>query len=263
MTKQEFAEQLADMVGGEVREVERANGIKLMGIILGDESKTVRPTIYVDSMYEKRLDLRYCVERIRDMSERAEITLPDISAMNDFDKVKKGLRLRLYNKATKAEIFRSASEYGFTDLILIPYVENIIPNGSVKVTKSLMDLWDISEEEVFSIASKMGEYEIIPMYEVLSELMGEDSGKVPDDMFPMFIVTNKEKYYGAYGVIVLKERLADMFPSGYLVLPSSVNEVIVIPKYSADIKAVDSMVKEVNTQCVDPLEVLGCHAYEF
>ena len=34
MTKQEFAEQLADMVGGKVQEVERANGIKLMGIIV-------------------------------------------------------------------------------------------------------------------------------------------------------------------------------------------------------------------------------------
>lgn len=263
MTKQEFAEQLAEMVGGKVREVERANGIKLMGIMVGDESQSVRPTIYVDSLYEKRLDLQYCAEKIREMAERAEVTLPDISAMNDYDKVKKGLRLRLYNKATKAEIFRSASEYGFDDLILIPYVENIIPHGYVKVTKSLLEMWNVSEDEIFSTASQLGEYEILPICEMLAEMTGEECGEVPEEIFPMFIITNKEKCYGAYGVIALKERLADMFPSGFLVLPSSVNEVIVIPKDSADIRTVDSMVKEVNTQFVDPLEVLGCHAYEF
>ena len=264
MTKKEFAEKVAEIVGGKVTEVEKANGIVLLGIIVGEGEGIIRPTVYIDQMYEDGLDIESCASTIRDMAERSMIAMPDISRINDFNTVKGDIRLRLYSNTTHAEICKSASAYGFDDMILVPYLDNVIPNGSVKISASLMEVWGVSEEEIFEEAARAGKYEILSLNYIMEEL-AHTAGKefTIDECCPMFVVTNPQRCYGAYGVIALKDRLNEMFPSGFTVIPSSVHECIVIPKDSADIETVSSMVREVNKSCVSPEEVLGNHAYEF
>ena len=53
----------------------------------------------------------------------------------------------------------------------------------------------------------------------------------------------------------------EIYPNGYIVLPSSVHEVIVLP-YSED-QAFNNMVNEVNESKVAAEEVLGHKAYLF
>ena len=262
MTKKEFAERVAEIVGGKVTAVEKANGVILTGVVCGEEA--IRPTVYLDQFYEDGIGVEECAKEVRGIVERSTIPMPDLNRIYDFEKIKGDIRLRLYNKATKADIYRSAFAYGFEDLIIVPYLDNVIPNGSIKITASLLEIWGVTEDELFEEMSGAGNYEILSLNAIMAE-MARKAGKefIMDECCPMFIVTNKQRCYGAYGVIALKDRLKELFPSGITVIPSSVHECIVIPKDSADIDVVTSMVREVNANCVSPEEVLGSHAYEF
>ena len=76
------------------------------------------------------------------------------------------------------------------------------------------------------------------------------------------IVSNKQKAYGAAGILGVINKLKKVNTDGFYVLPSSIHEVLVVPK-DRDKSEYDMMVREVNATTVDPAEVLGNHAYEF
>lgn len=256
MNKNEYAAQVAKKVNGEVREVEKENGVIFTGILI-DTGSNARPTVYIDQMIEEGLTVDEAAEQVKKAAEKA--ALPDINLdwLNDWETVKKSLRARLYNKATKAEV-KKAAGHGFNDLVIIPYIENVTENGSIKVKAWMLDKWNVSAKEVIKQAEKNSakEADMTSMAEIM-KAMGYP-GAVPDDG-KMIVVSNKRKSFGAYAVISKLPILKVLFPEGFTVLPSSVHEVIVVPM--DDKAAFDTMVQEVNEAEVNYTEQLSNHAY--
>ena len=175
MNKNEYAQAVAKKVDGEVREVEKANGIRKVAILAGEGS--IIPTIYVDDDYENGTPVDVMAEIIRRVVNEQKQDF-DIESIKNFEAVKGKLRLRLYNEATKADIYERAED--FDDLIVIPYVEDVVKiedgTGSVKVNNRLLEVWGVSKAEVMKIArenSSPDKYNIKTMTEVLRELMGK------------------------------------------------------------------------------------------
>ena len=79
----------------------------------------------------------------------------------------------------------------------------------------------------------------------------------------MIVLTNKDKYYGAITAITAKAKLKKLFPNGYVILPSSIHEVIAVPYQPGTEEMLNGMVCEVNTNEVKPEEILGSRAYIF
>jgi hypothetical protein len=174
-----------------------------------------------------------------------------------YDEAKSKLKARLYNESKDAEVFRSAEQYGFNDLIIIPYIDEIVPNGSAKVTKQLLDIWDVTEDEVIDIAMSNTTYEMMSMAEAL---------RLPDcmDMGGMHVVTNERKSFGAIGVILGADEIKAKFPNGYVVIPSSIHEVIILNGEEADDdNFITSMIGDINGAMVAEEERLGSHCYRF
>ena len=272
MTKREYAEAIAERVNGEVKEVEKNNGIKFTGIQFKPDDSNVAPVIYIDEMYEDEKGIDEAIDEVRNIINRQVDISFDPSITTDFNKAKEYLKLRLYNANNNYEVFRSASEYGFDDLIMVPVLDNVIPSGSIKFTKTLMESLGVTEDEIFDAAMeniKADDYYLKGMSEFMVEMMGREQAEMmgivvkPEDE-KMFVITSKEKAFGAFGVIVLKEKLEEMFPNGYIVLPSSVHEVIVVPNdESIEALGLDNMVNEVNDTQVSQEEQLGNKAYRF
>ena len=144
---------------------------------------------------------------------------------------------------------------------------------SVKVTERMLALWNVSKETVINTAinnTREAGYEFKSMFEVLMEMMcvpkedremmatmmGGDNG--------MYVMSNKSRAYGAISVALFTDMLKEKFPEGYIVIPSSVHEVIIIPKdVSATTKDLNDMVNEVNGTEVSPEERLGDKVYIF
>ena len=77
-----------------------------------------------------------------------------------------------------------------------------------------------------------------------------------------WVVTNREKCYGAASIIAAKKELAKRFPDGYIVLPSSIHEVLIVSKDIGEGSELLNMVKEINATAVSPEDKLSDNVYE-
>ena len=134
MTKEDFINAVAEQVDGIVKDAEKANGVKRKCIVV-NVGANISPSIHIEDMYDEGYTVDQAVKEIEEIKAQP---LPNISidAMTDYNVVKGNLRLRLYNEKTKADVFRSAADYGFDDLILVPYIQ--LDRGmAAKVNQSL------------------------------------------------------------------------------------------------------------------------------
>lgn len=99
---------------------------------------------------------------------------------------------------------------------------------------------------------------------MLMPLQPSESGA--DTYCPLYILTNKEKCFGAVSIAIPgePERIADYLRSDYYVLPSSIHECLILPDdgfYKTEF--LNELVRSVNTTQVDPAEVLSDHVYHY
>ncbi len=268
MTIKKYAQEIANIVGGKVTESPKANGIVMTGItIMGD--KNIAPTVYVDGYYKQNIPVSVAAESIKEVLNNHKVENDfDADCIMNWDTVKSNLRARLYNNTTKADVYRSAKSYGFDDLIIVPaiLVTGSFGNGSIKVTNQIMERWGVTKRTVIDTALRNSakDVEIMSMAEVIRQMMGPLANSIfgPEDDGTMYVISNKDKSYGAIAVIGARERLREMFPNGYTVLPSSIHEVIVVPNnLDAQQEMLTQMVREVNAEQVAPEERLGDRAY--
>lgn len=264
MNKMEYAMEIAKIVNGDVAEVDKMNGVKLIGIRIKNDNN-ITPTIYIDQMYDEDLSVYEAAEKIKEVYSKTKIPQVDLSIIENFEKAKDHLRARLVNgtlNLTFYDVSKVAPE-PFDDLLIVPYLDGIIENGSCKITEGMLKRWDVTAEEVIRIAEENSskDIKIQTMLEALTGI-SPDNIELPfqDEDANMWIVTNNRNCYGAYAVIPAKEKLRTMFPDGYTVLPSSVHEVIVVTG-SIPKSQMDAMVDEVNHQCLNREDILSNIAY--
>lgn len=263
MTKMEYANAIAELVNGRVIEVEKANGVQMVGIVPLDGGN-IKPTIYVDSMYNDRKTVDEAAQIVKEVFMENANTKFNPDMIMDFDYAQSMLRARLYNKKTNAEVFESAEKYGFDDLIIVPYLEVEVDGkpAGIKVTKQLLEKWEASTNAVIRIAEKNSKQSVKWMLKTMAEMLGMIFD-MPDDCPKMYVCTNEDKSFGAYGAIAYKEGIEKLFPNGYAVIPSSVHEVIIVEKDDDMVNAMPGMIDEVNAAYVADTETLGTHPYLF
>ena len=254
----EYANEVATMVNGEVKEVEKPNGLILTGVSV-DLGTNLRPCIYLDQMYKDGLTVEEAADKVREIAQQNARPALDLGFLADFEAVKPMLRARLYNEKTSADIKKSAAGYGFPDLVIIPYIDGVIENGSVKVTFGMLDRWNVSAAEVIDIAeaNSRNEATMRSMVEVLQGL----GYPIPDleDQPEMLVISSVSGSFGAYSIITKLDDLKKRYKNGFTVLPSSVHEVIVVEEDAPE--TFDNMVNDVNDSELDYTDILSNHAY--
>ena len=274
MTKREFAEEVATKVNGKVNEVEKTNGIRLTGVCVGEGD--IRPTIYIDTMYDKGMSVDEAVAEINKIVDEQALPEVDVKGVTDYENVKDKIVLRLYNGKTNTEVFRSAEEYGFSDLILVPYLIISEKGGMfAKVGNDLLSIWGKTADEVLDIAMEntmKQKFYCVPLSKVMSSMMqsfsveSEEYEDCFESEYPgaeMFCISNPSKAYGAIGTIIKRDVLKEHFPNGYYILPSSVHEVLLLPKDGCSLgdNELTDMVCAVNARELRLEDVLSDHAY--
>lgn len=262
MTKAEYAQAIANEVGGKIQEVTKNNGVTRLGVTKELESG-IAPMLYIDEAYENREDVMTMVQMFNDAMEQVGERATDYDWLDDWDKVKDMIRVKLINKRNTVPVYRSAKARGFSDLIMVPYLTIQVAGrtGSTVVTENMIDKWGMTTAKVFNQAIKNTPCKVRPLAEQFAEMSGMDA-----EMFdsPFIIVTTPEQTFGAAAIIKAREELKKLCPNGYYVIPSSIHEVLVIPKDTVSGKEeLDDMVKEVNANCLDPTEVLSDRVYDF
>lgn len=264
----EYANEVAKYVGNgaKVQEIPKANGVTKVGITVNQGR--ICPTVYIDQMYEEGIPAQQAAAMVMDIAEKNRVEGNfDIEKFLDYDGfVKPRLRIRLYNKATEAEVKRSAASRGFKDLIIVPYVDlpDFNGGGSIKIKKEHVKEWGVTEKEVIDTALKNSADDVVvkDLFGMVQDMM--DLNLPTDgDNTPLY-VSNKAGNCGASAILGLLPSLKKKYKNGFFVLPSSIHEVLVMPSTgNEDIDLLTAMVQDVNATQVLPEERLADMAFGF
>lgn len=100
----------------------------------------------------------------------------------------------------------------------------------------------------------------VPEEDPLAEILSAE------DEIPMYVLSNAEKLNGAASVLDkdTMETISEMLGGDFVVIPSSIHEVIILPMDdNVDKDELEGIIREVNTGQVAPEERLSYHAYQY
>ena len=255
--------------------VRKLNGVILKGISITTKNGNIMPTLYLDKYYmeyEEGTPFDEIVQMFLDEYERAGIKDNfDIRFFSEYEKVKIHLGFKLMHYEMNREFLEDIPHQRFLDLALVCFCDirdRRIGHGSITIKTEHLEMWKITEEELFLDATrnmeKLYPADFMNMAEVLKELYKDPAGLL-DVTFPMYVLTNKERVNGAASLLYKgkMEEIAKFMNGDYYVLPSSIHEVILMPKKEngTDEENLSRMVAEINREHLAREEVLANHAY--
>jgi len=277
----EFAEKvrskMEDATGKEVQlnEVKKNNGVVLYGISVIDEENNICPTLYLEYYYNKYKN-GYSFEEINTKIyydyKHSEINRNiDMSFFFDYQMVKPLLGVKLINADMNEALLKEVPHKRFLNLAVVCYCnvpnEMCLGEGFITIRNEHIDMWEINAEKLIKDAVRSMKVtnppELINMADLLRELHNEPAQFVCGKL-PMWVLTSKNRQFGAATILYDNcfEHIAEIVKEDYYVLPSSIHEVIILPKRHAMYKDdLVNMVREINEEQLDTEELLANNVY--
>lgn len=270
------------------------NGIEQWSVIIKEPGLNISPTIYLETYYEEYVssicDITTIAREIYDFYLSHKMDVPfDAESFFDYKKVKERIYCKLINTKKNEELLKKVPHKEFLDLSIVFYFmmcEQEEGTQTVLIYNNHLKIWNIDLEQLYIQATKNTingqNVELKTMSGIIFELTGNIAADKKDDIdsmeeylkeitqneqnsdFPMYVLTNKSKVYGATCMLYknLLKSFADSMMSDIYILPSSIHEVILIPLRTKDsIAEYRNMVKEVNETELDPQEILSDNVY--
>ena len=247
------------------------NGIKQGIEIVGQDD--VVPIVYTDNLYDgyQRVEDMGLVLDSIDLALECEKMSKFKNIVKDWNQAKKHIYPYIVNMEKNqlcmdynGYVYKQKLDFAYGVYVELPDDDGI---ACVNITRDLLRLWNISEEEVFEIAEQNAKYDVKPMQQVIAELMDKDVSEldIPEDEV-MYVVTNTTKNRGAAGLfdLDLLKRTAEELESNFFILPSSMHEIILVLASSAPSKEqLQESVVDVNKCQVNEDDYLSDNVYYY
>jgi hypothetical protein len=250
------------------------NKLKKGLLIEGIGNGNVNPIVYPENLYEAyqhHEDLEFILENLDFATDEGMINQVK-GILRDYERVKQYLYPYVIN-ADKNRQCLECNDYIYEerlDLLHGVYMEVPDEHGDacINITQQLLKSWNVSQEELFSVAKRNAQYNAKPMREVIAEIMGMDISELelPENNY-MYVVRAENYKRGAAAIFDtdLLKRTAEKFGmNGFYILPSSIYEIILVPDEDAPQKEMlRDMVAEVNNTQVRDEEFLSGNVYYY
>ena len=281
MTYSEFTEALLSFVrialpeecSARLHTVIKNNDTRLTGLTISEKGRNIAPTIYLDHYYEKYCagdDLNKIVEEI--VSTYLEYRPGedfDMTFFTDYGKVKDRIVYKLVNCDRNHELLQDVPYIPYLDLAVVfcfLLKENKSGSATVLIRNHHMEQWGVTTEDLFAQAKvnspRLLSYELEDMNTLMKRICGEDTMEPGQ----MYVLSNSKRLFGASCILdeSLLEEIAKEKHSGFYVLPSSIHEVILLPRNTPDTsEALSGMVRQINETHVSSEEILSDHVYYY
>ena len=273
----DYINETAKDVSVSIHTALKNNGVKLSGLTFSRKGYNASPTIYMDNYYTEYIggsDINEIGDRLIALYYENDLaTNYDISFFDDFGYIRDRLFIKLINREKNEDFLKEAPHEDFLDLAIVAYVriyDKKMGNGLIMVRNEHLDIWGEDAETVINAAKKnthdREEYNITHIVDVLNNLgKGMLIPQSERSHIPMYVATNRKMTYGA-AVLTMKDKLkefAAVLGGDYMIIPSSVNELILVRNEHSGISDIDSMIREVNETQLGPDDILSDHAYMY
>lgn len=289
MEYKEFVEYIkmnAGYIAGEggnitINHVIKNNGCEMDGLVIMEKGKDIAPSIYLDSFYELYTNgenIKNIIRQIEVIYEQNKNNVTfDVNILKHFDTIKDKIVYKVVNYRSNEKLLEQVPHKRILDLAVVFYclLDNEYGRSATAlIYNNNLKNWNVTIDDVYKAALKNTPdllHSKISSMAALFEKCGVNvDGEEVDlkDYVPsdMYVLTNESKLNGA--ACILYENVlydfAQKLGADLYILPSSVHEVILLPKLSMFEKdELVNMVKEVNTEGVAADEVLSDHVYEY
>lgn len=261
-------------------DVTKNNNVKLTGIAVMKEGADIGPCLYLDELFrEYESDGMKFDEIVDEVYRRIlkhkddDVSGVDISGFLNWETVRGNVYAKLINTEQNKEQLEKIPHRIFMDLAVAYYavVRNYAQEevGTVLICNEHMEKWGQEEENLYQTAMVNmradGDSDLTNIETVVRHILPEIT--FPDENGnDMYILTNCRKRFGAAEILDKKtlRMVADQVGDGFIVLPSSVHETIILPpKDKTEYERLAEMVREVNDTQVDAEERLSYHVYVY
>ena len=267
-----------------IRQVVKNNDMVLDGLMISSPDSHISPAIYLNPLYEQykeEKDLDGIVSSIADtyieniepvVNREFQAQLEDLG---NYEIVKDYIFPKLVN-LEKNSIRLQDAPYTQREDLAVTYNIKVAGDshsmGSVMITNILMEEYGVTPEELHALAMENVIVEVSASQ--LSEQEGisfEEAKEHVREMLPpggteIYCLSNESKLNGAVSIISenVQKMVAEQVGGDYYVLPSSVHELMIVPKsLGMNFGELEEMVSSVNAACVRDDEVLSNHVYQY
>lgn len=257
-----------------IHTAQKYNGVNRKGILFSEEKSNVSPAIYLEEYYH-----RFCegdsfdaiVREILKLHRGMRFRTPwDPETIKGYKAVRERIVYRLINKEQNRGLLKEMPYVPWLDLAIVFYVlleADAYGMAAMPITSEHLSIWRATEKEIYEEAHRNTKM-LLPasfqtMDEVIEQLTGEEQKKGADSVY---VLSNRLRSFGASEILYpgFLEEIGRRLKDDYFVLPSSVHEVIVVPRSgSCGKELLDMMVAEINKTQVMQEEALSDRAYYY
>lgn len=259
-----------------INHVIKNNGTELDGLVIMPKGMNISPTIYLNSFYEEYMGgepIDKILETIETIYKEHKSNIKiDPTILERFDNVKDRILYKVINYDSNEKLLSMVPHKRILDLAIVFYIMidcNSESSTTALIYENTMKNWKVTIDDIYEVALKntpnILKCKVSSMGDMLKEFY--DKEDTPDfTLKDMYVLTNESKINGASCMLyenVLYE-LSKKLKSDLYILPSSIHEVIILPKreeYNREF--LENMVREVNTDGVKREEVLSDNVYEY
>ena len=283
-----LVKSVSSLLGPEVEvttsEQRKNNQVIYPCITLRNPERRLSPNIRVDGLftsYKRGLtDIDEITERIRAAYENAECETSELEYLyTGPEKLYDRIIFRLINFERNCEILDQYPHFRILDLAVIFCLTVSLPeedSGDVKIDNTIASMLGLDAGQLLSHAVQNTPKLFPSSFKKIDELILDilRRNRFPESVFPlitggenfhtpMMVLTNSNNFYGASVILYpgVLEKIRESLESDFFVIPSSVNEVIIVPYHEQGTDFFRDMVREVNLTSVPPEEILSDNIY--
>ncbi len=256
----------------EVYKVEKINQSR-EGMCLVDKSKPVSasPVIYVDILYAHYVRYENLAKTMRMAAEMITEAFAYTPNNYNIELSEDNIVLVLINYEKNKKLLEKLPHVKYLDMAFVfRWLISADDNGTTGglITNEMADKFGLSTDKLFELAKKNTRRILPPKIESLADMIKrlcreECFCEYESFPLPVYVLSNERAFEGAANIVYtdildqLKTRLND----DLYIIPSSINELLIVPKSFAESEVVRDMVKEVNVMAVSEEEQLSDNVY--
>lgn len=259
------------------------NGKVKKGMLIEAPGVNISPTIYLEEFYQRFTGGESMDEIVGDILSFYEAIRCgqswNASRIERYESIRDKIVFKLIHTEKNREILDDIPHMEMLDLSIVFYVLlDISQQGTATMTvgNQHMQSWNVTKEQLFSLACENAKRllpaQLFTMQQAVDEILHSAHGgkknllegaQGTDEDF-MYVLSNPIRSLGAACIAYpeVLDMAGKILEDDYYVLPSSVHEVVLVPKSRGmEPQEMDAMVVEINETQVEEEEILSNHAY--
>lgn len=267
-----------------VKEVKKNNGITLKGLVIEEEENECNalPIFYLGDAFKKYQsgeEIGTLAEEIlmkhEEFRNPMEIHIKDFLS---FDKIKDKVIYKIVNQRLNEHWLKEIPHIIFAGDLAVVFAVLVLEQGDSIAISAInyeqVKAWGVGVEDLLEVAKKntpkLLKWEFREMGDVLKEIVGSQAtsaiglGTNQKESFPMFVLTNNRKLYGAACIFYegVLETIAEKLKDDFYIIPSSVHETLILPvREVSSSSELESIIREVNATQLEADDILSDHPY--